>query len=160
MFLVVALLRHLGRFEEALQMAHACRVTQLAQRLRLNLAYAFARDVIHLADFFERAFVTVKQAETHFENFPFALGQGCQHVAQFLAEQTIARHFGWIFRRLVLDEIADAYVEMCIRDRKLILMLCGVGLHNFANRRQLILFKIGAAVIAIGIVIILLSKPN
>src|ERR1700683_404325 len=46
----------LGRIEETLQMAHARRVAQFPQSLRLDLADAFARDVIHLADFFERAF--------------------------------------------------------------------------------------------------------
>jgi hypothetical protein len=36
-------LRNLGAFEEALQMADARRLAQLARRLRLDLADAFAR---------------------------------------------------------------------------------------------------------------------
>jgi len=82
-------------------MANTRRMAQFAQRLGLDLADAFARDVIHLADFLERAFVTVEQAEAHFENFALALGQRRQHVAQFFAEQAVAGDFRGIFGGLV-----------------------------------------------------------
>jgi len=93
-------------------MAHTRRVTQLAQRLRLDLADTFASDVIHLADLFERAFVAVNQTEAHLQNLAFAFGQRGEHVAQLLAQQTVAGHVRRIFRRLVLDEIADAHIAV------------------------------------------------
>ena len=57
-------------------MAHARRVAQFAQGFGFDLADAFAGDVVHLADFFERAFVAVDQAKAHFQNLAFAFGQG------------------------------------------------------------------------------------
>jgi len=97
-------------FQETLQMTHAGRVTQLAQCLGFNLADAFARDVVHLANFFERAFVAVGEAETHFENLAFASVSVVNTSPEFFLQQTVTGHIGRIFRRLVFDEIADAHV--------------------------------------------------
>src|SRR5260370_1446665 len=98
-------------------MANACRVTQLAQRFGLDLANALAGDVVHLADFFESALVTIHQSETHFENAPLAFSEARQHVAQLFLEQAIAGYIRRIFRRLVLDEIANADVAIITNRR-------------------------------------------
>src|SRR5688572_25605656 len=58
--------------EKALKMAQAGRVTKLAQRLRLDLADTFASHLVLLADLFERALVTIHQAETHLDDTPLA----------------------------------------------------------------------------------------
>jgi hypothetical protein len=42
-------------------------VTHLAERLRLDLADAFARDFELFADFFERAAVAIAKAEAQFK---------------------------------------------------------------------------------------------
>jgi hypothetical protein len=49
-----------GVFEEALQMADACWVAQFAERLRLDLADAFASDFVLLSHFFQCAGITVR----------------------------------------------------------------------------------------------------
>ena len=85
--------------EEALQMTDARRMTELTQRFRFDLADAFAGDVVHLADLFERAFITIHETETHFENLAFAFGKSGQHV-------------GRIFRALVFDEITNAHIAI------------------------------------------------
>ncbi len=51
----------------------------------------------------------IHEAETHFENLAFALGQGGQHVKpSFFLQQAVARDVRRVFRGLVFDEIADA----------------------------------------------------
>src|SRR5438445_1541393 len=87
--------------EEALEVADAGRMTQLAQGLGFDLANAFASDVVHLADFLERPLVTIEQAEAHLQNLALALGQAGQHVSEFFLQQAVARHVRWVFGRLV-----------------------------------------------------------
>ena len=55
----IVYLLHLGTFEETLQVADARGMAELAQRLRFDLANTFAGNVVHLANFFERALVAV-----------------------------------------------------------------------------------------------------
>src|SRR5438445_3571773 len=76
--------------EESLEVADAGRVTQLAQGLGFDLANAFASDVVHLADLFERSLIAIEQTEAHFENLALAFRQAGQHVAQFFLQQTVA----------------------------------------------------------------------
>ena len=45
--------------EKTLQMPDAGRMAQFAQGFRFNLADAFSRDIVHLADFFKGAFVSI-----------------------------------------------------------------------------------------------------
>src|SRR5688500_16426613 len=54
-------------------------VTQLAQRLRLDLADALARDREALAHFFERVLAAVADAEPHLDDLLLARGQRLQH---------------------------------------------------------------------------------
>src|SRR5215468_8989500 len=48
--------------EEALKMSDACGMAQLTECFGLDLANTFPRDVVHLANLFQSAFVTVDQA--------------------------------------------------------------------------------------------------
>ena len=64
----------------------AAGVTQLAQRLRLNLANAFARDRKILAHFFERVFASVLQTEAHLHDLLFARAQSFQNLRGLLAQ--------------------------------------------------------------------------
>src|SRR2546428_587638 len=81
--------RGCASFEEALKLAQPRRVAHLAQRLGLDLADAFARDLELLADFFERAAVAIPKAEAQFEHLAFAVGQRGEHVAQLLLQQAV-----------------------------------------------------------------------
>ena len=65
-------------FEEALELAHACGVTQLAQSFRLDLANAFAGHFILLAHFFERALIAIDKAEAEFQDAAFAFGEAAE----------------------------------------------------------------------------------
>src|SRR5436190_19726088 len=69
-------------FQEALEMSNACRVTQLPEALGFDLANAFAGHFELLADFFQRAGITVDQAEAKLKNLPFALGQTAKDILQ------------------------------------------------------------------------------
>ena len=65
-------------------MADARGVTHFAEGLGFNLTDAFAGDAELLADFFQRARITVAQAETEFENFALTLGQAGKDIAEFV----------------------------------------------------------------------------
>src|SRR5437016_7080869 len=92
-------------------------MAQLAHAFRLDLPNPLAGHTVHFADLFQRSLITVHQAETHLEDLPLALGEAGEHVAQFLLEQTVAGHFGWVFGALVFDKIADADVAV-VSDRR------------------------------------------
>ena len=62
-------------------------MAHLAQRLGLNLADAFAGDVECPADFFERARISVHQAEAQGEHFLLAIRQGLQDIADLFLER-------------------------------------------------------------------------
>src|SRR5882762_7251886 len=97
-------------FEEAVQMADAGRVAHLTERLRLDLADALAGDAELAAHFFQRARVTIDQAEALFEDGALTLGERVEHVADLFLQERIGGHLGGILRRLVLDEIAERRV--------------------------------------------------
>src|SRR5664280_2824764 len=99
-------------FQEPLQVPDAGGMTQLSQRLGFDLPNAFAGDVVHLADFLQRALVAVHQPEAHFENLSFALGQCGQDVPELFLQETVAGHIGGVLGALVLDEITDA--DICL----------------------------------------------
>jgi len=58
-----------------MQVADVGRVTQLAKRLRPDLADAFAGDAELAAHFFERAGIAVDEAEARFEHSAVAFGE-------------------------------------------------------------------------------------
>src|ERR1019366_1439475 len=105
-----SILRGFVGFEEALQMAEAGGVTELAERLRFDLADALASDVVHVSDFFQRAAVAINEAKAHFDNLPFAFRETGQNAVQFLFEQTVAGSLGWVLSGLVFDEITHVHI--------------------------------------------------
>ena len=81
-----------------MQVADAGWVPHLAQRLRLDLADAFARDAELAAHFLKRARVTVNEPKALFEHRAFALGQRVEHIANLFLEQRVGRHLRRILR--------------------------------------------------------------
>ncbi len=61
-------------------------VAELAQRLGFNLTDALARDREVLADFFERMFAAILQAEAHLHDFLFARAKGLENLGGLLAQ--------------------------------------------------------------------------
>ena len=66
--------------EEAAQLIRSARVAELSQRLRLDLADAFARHVELLADFLERVIGIHLDAEAHAQHFRLARRQAGENV--------------------------------------------------------------------------------
>jgi hypothetical protein len=97
----------LGRLQEALQLANPCRVTHLAQGLRLNLANALPGDPELPAHFFERPAIPIHQTKALLQDLPLAFRQRLQDILDFLLQQHDCRHIAWIFGAFVLDEIAE-----------------------------------------------------
>ena len=79
-----------------MQLANA-RMAHFTKRLGFNLVNAFARDFELFADFLQGASVTIHEAKTLFENFSFPFVQAAENIAQFVFQQTEARHFRRIF---------------------------------------------------------------
>jgi hypothetical protein len=73
---------------EAREVARASSLTQLAQRLRLDLANTFARDSKQFADLFESTVVLLPDPETHPQDLLFAGRQRRKDLARQLAEIT------------------------------------------------------------------------
>ena len=94
-------------FEHALELAHARRVTHLAERLRFDLTDTFAGDLEVAADFFERALDAVEEAEAEDEDFLLAFGEGAQDEVDLLAEEAGGGRVGGVLRGLVLDEVTE-----------------------------------------------------
>src|SRR5215471_15849948 len=78
----------LPRCHEAREVARALSLTQLAQRLRLDLANTFARDGKQSADLFESAVGLLPDPETHPQDLLFAGRQHRQDLACQLTEIT------------------------------------------------------------------------
>src|SRR5262249_19107882 len=73
---------------KAREVARAPSLTQLAQRLRLDLANTFARDGKQFADLFEGAVGPSPDPETHPQDLLFAGRQRRQDLARQFAEIT------------------------------------------------------------------------
>src|SRR5262245_57139647 len=93
-------------------------MTQLAQRLRLDLAYAFAGDREVLAHFFERMFAAVAHAEAHLDDLLFAWRQRLQHRLDLFLQVEIDDRFRRRHRGAVLDEVAEVRIFL-FADRRL-----------------------------------------
>src|SRR5665213_3972957 len=104
-------------FEEAAQLFRARRVPQLAQRLRLDLANALARDVELLADLFQRVVGVHLDAEAHPQHLRLARRQRVEDVLADIAQARVDRGVGRRHRRLVLDEVAQMRIVV-VADRR------------------------------------------
>src|SRR4051794_22042475 len=93
--------------EEAPKLPRPARMLELAQRLRLDLADALARDGKLLADLFQRVIGVHADAEAHAEHPLLARGQGGQHPRRRLAQVRLDRRVDRQDGVLVLDEIAE-----------------------------------------------------
>src|SRR6185437_1790029 len=103
-------MRALFEIEERAQLLRTTRVTQLAQRLRLDLTDAFTSHVELLADFLERVVGVHVDAETHAQHLRLARREAAEHVAHGFVQ---ARARCRVDRRLdarVLDEIAETRI--------------------------------------------------
>src|SRR5271166_2510607 len=94
-------------FHEALEVAQALSLAQLAQRLRLDLANTFARDAEQFADLFEGAVGLQADSEAHPQDLLLAWRQRRQDLARQLAEVAPDCRFDRRGREFVLDEIAE-----------------------------------------------------
>src|ERR1700752_3491912 len=82
-------------FQIVAQLLAEAWVAQLAQRLDLDLADAFACDAELFADLFQRAAVAVFQAEAQLEHTALALGELVEHLLDLLAQHLVAGRIGW-----------------------------------------------------------------
>src|SRR5205814_2856162 len=96
--------------EERAQLLRARRVAELAQRLRLDLADALARDVELLADLFERVVGVHLDAEAHAQHLRLARRERIEHVLGRLAQARVERGVRERDAGLVLDEIAEVRI--------------------------------------------------
>ena len=78
-------------FHEALELAGAPSLAQLAHRLGLDLANPFARDGKHFAHLFEGAVGLLADAETHPQDLLFAWRQRRQDLAHQLGQIALER---------------------------------------------------------------------
>src|SRR6188474_2509795 len=93
-------------------------MTQLAQRLGLDLAYAFAGDREVLAHLFERMLAAVADAEAHLDDLLFARRQRLQHRLGLFLQVEIDDRFRRRHRGAVLDEVAEMRIFL-FADRRL-----------------------------------------
>src|SRR5688572_19014732 len=82
-------------------------VAQLAQRLRLDLADALARDREALADLLEREVGALADAEAHPQDLLLARRERREHLARLLLEADRHRGVGRRHALSILDEIAE-----------------------------------------------------
>ena len=74
---------------ERLQVPAADRVLQLGDGLGFDLPHAFAGHFENAADFFQRVRVTVGQAVSQADDFPFAEGERFEQLLDLLAQQAV-----------------------------------------------------------------------
>src|SRR5258707_2635743 len=80
---------------------------QLAQRLRFDLANAFARHGEGLADFFQRVLAAVVKAKPHLDYFFLARRQRLQHRRRLFLQIQVDDRIGRRNHGLVFDEVAE-----------------------------------------------------
>src|SRR5579859_1731187 len=97
----------LSGVQEALQLAGARRVLQLAQRLGLDLADTFARDRELLPDLLQSVVGVHADAEAHAQHTLLAGRQRRQHAGRGLAQIGLDRRLQRQHRELVLDEVTQ-----------------------------------------------------
>src|SRR5437867_11187230 len=98
------------RLEERLQLLRPRRMTELPQRLRLDLPDPLPGHVERPADLFQRVFRPVAHAEPHLQDLLLAGGERLQNAARLILE---VRDEDGVDRREdlpVLDEVAQMRV--------------------------------------------------
>src|ERR1051326_2122949 len=95
---------------EGPELARARRMTQLAQCLGFDLAYALAGDGERLAYFFQRVLRTVFQPEAHLDDLLFARRERAQHLRGLLFQVDVDDRFGRRDDRAILDEVAEVRI--------------------------------------------------
>src|SRR5262245_1406586 len=81
-------------------------MTELAQRLGLDLPDALAGDGEALADFFERVLAAVADAEPHLDHLLLARRERLQYRLGLLLEVQVDHRFGRRDDLAILDEVA------------------------------------------------------
>ena len=64
-------------------------MAQFSERFCFDLAYAFTRDVEHLADFLKRLGTTVLETEAKLQNIFFARCESVKHFKKLFAQHTV-----------------------------------------------------------------------
>src|SRR5581483_2683426 len=111
------------------------RVAQLAQRLRLDLPYALARDGEFLADLLQRVVGFLADAEAHAQHLLFARRERREHLARLFLKIDVHDRVGRRHDALVLDEVAEMAVLLLADGRLERDRLFG-DLQNFADLVQ------------------------
>ena len=73
--------------QEALELAGAHGVLELAHRLRLDLPYPLSRDLEDLPDLFERVRVPVADAVAELDDFPLTVREGLEDLLDPVLER-------------------------------------------------------------------------
>ena len=81
--------------KEILQLAASGRMSQLAQRFRLNLTNTFTRNLKFLANLFQCSGLSIDQAKTKLNNLAFTVCQRIQCIHQFLLQHLIVSRIRW-----------------------------------------------------------------
>src|SRR6266545_1875942 len=82
-------------------------MSELAQRLGLDLPDAFARDREALAHFLQRVLAAIADAEAHLDDLFFARRERLEHRFGLLFEVEIDDRFGRRHHLTILDEVAQ-----------------------------------------------------
>src|SRR5207247_2573468 len=119
-------------FREGAQAARAARMTELAQRLRLDLADALARDPEARPDLLERVVSALPDAKAQPQHLLLARRERGQHLPRLILEVHGHHRVGGRERGHVLDEVADDGV-LLLADRRLERDRLLVDLHDPAH---------------------------
>ncbi len=133
-------------FEELPQTLGTLRMTQLGQRLRLDLADPLAGHAELLADLFERLGPTAVETEAQPDDLLLSIGQLPEHLGDRLVQHHPGRRVGRTVDRAVLDEVtevrlvllADRRIERqrVLRDAQQLAHTVGLELHPLARVRR------------------------
>ena len=93
-------------------------MTQLSDRLVLDLADALARDAEDLADLLERVRLAVVHAEAQAQDVCLTLCQRVEDLAERLGQQRVARGIRRARRVVILNEGADGRI-LLVADRRI-----------------------------------------
>src|SRR5881397_3253279 len=93
-------------FREAAQAARAARMTELAQRFRLDLADALARDRKARPDLLERVVRALPDAKAQPQHLLLARRERGEHLPRLILEVQAHNGVAGRERRHVLDEVA------------------------------------------------------
>src|SRR5437867_13379275 len=105
-------------FREAAQAARAARMTELAQRLRLDLADALARDRKARPDLLERVVRALPDAEAQPQHLLLARREASEHLSRLILEAQAHHGLRGRGRRPVLDEVGEDRI-LVLADRRL-----------------------------------------